>query len=116
MGYDEGAFYLCKTMQNIYIGSRNIKIQWLSNEDHIIPAKENPDQDIYAPDFYDKTDFETILTSVELTEDNPDGLDISLYKGEDQLDEIEKRKNEKDKSEKKAPTLRGKKKSDNVED
>merc|ERR1719242_1788843 len=137
---DEGAFYLCKTMQNIYIGSRNIKIQWLSNEDHIIPAKENPDQDIYAPDFYDKTDFETILTSVELdkvlgkskrmilpeeelarikkilqrsnekaegkldmsnielNEDNPDGLDISLYKGEDQLDEIEKRRTEKEKT------------------
>jgi hypothetical protein len=34
---------------------RNIKIQWLSNEDHIIPAKDNPDGDIYAPDFYDKT-------------------------------------------------------------
>ena len=42
-------------MQNIYIGSRNITIQWFSNEEHIIPAKENPDQDIYAPDFYDKT-------------------------------------------------------------
>ena len=42
-------------MQNIYIGSRNITIQWLSNEDHIIPAKDNPNQDIYAPDFYDKT-------------------------------------------------------------
>jgi hypothetical protein len=130
---DEGTFYLCKTMQNIYIGSRNIKIQWLSNEEHIIPVKENPDSNIYAPDFYDKTDFETILTSVELdkvlgkskrmilpeeelarikkilqrsndkaegkldmtnielTEDNPDGLDISLYKGEDQLDVVEKR-------------------------
>ena len=37
------------------MNGRNIKIQWLSNEDHIIPAKENPDQDIYAPDFYDKT-------------------------------------------------------------
>lgn len=154
---DEGTFYLCKTMQNIYIGSRNIKIQWLSNEEHIIPVKENPDQDIYAPDFYDKTDFETILTSVELdkvlgkskrmilpeeelarikkilqrsndkaegkldmtnielTEDNPDGLDISLYKGEDQLDEIEKRKTDKEKGGKKAPS-RGKKKSVNVDD
>merc|ERR1711971_1049411 len=27
-----------------------------------------------------------------LTEDNPDGLDISLYKGEDQLDEIERKR------------------------
>merc|ERR1719336_2835590 len=131
---DEGSFYLCKAMQNIYIGSRNITIQWFSNEEHIIPAKENPEQDIYAPDFYDKTEFETILTSVELdkvlgkskrmilpeeeqariqkilqrakdkaegkldlsdmqlTEDNPDGLDISLYKGEDQLDKIEKKR------------------------
>ena len=151
-------------MQNIYIGSRNITIQWLSNEDHIIPAKDNPNQDIYAPDFYDKTgtsplvcqspicnliyflEFETILTSVELdkvlgkskrmilpeeelarvekilqrsndkaegkldmsnielTEDNPDGLDISLYKGEDQLDEIEKRKTDKEKTTKKSST------------
>ena len=52
---DEGAFYLCKAMQNIYIGSRNITIQWFSNEEHIIPAKDNPKQDIFAPDFYDKT-------------------------------------------------------------
>lgn len=122
------------------MGSRNIKIQWMSNEDSVVPAKDNPDNDIYAPDFYDKTDFETILTSVELektlghkskrmilpeeeldrinkilqrandkaagkldlsnlelTEDNPDGLDISLYKGEDQLDEIEKRRKDEDK-------------------
>merc|ERR1711874_605134 len=111
--------------------------------DPIVPAKDNPDNDIYAHDFYDKTEFETILTSVELektlgkskrmilpeeelerinkilkrandkaagkldmsdllTEDNPDGLDISLYKGEDQLDEIErKRKGEEKKNEKK---------------
>lgn len=46
---------MCKAMQNIYIGSRNITIQWFSNEEHIIPAKDNPKQDIYAPDFYDKT-------------------------------------------------------------
>merc|ERR1712203_491080 len=84
---DEGAFYLCKTMQNIYIGSRNIKIQWLSNEDHIIPAKENPDQDIYA-DFYDKTDFETILTSVEL--DEVLGKSKRMILPEEELARIEK--------------------------
>eukprot|EP00092_Neocalanus_flemingeri_P022403 GFUD01024296.1.p1 GENE.GFUD01024296.1~~GFUD01024296.1.p1 ORF type:complete len:806 (+),score=315.96 GFUD01024296.1:321-2738(+) len=131
---DEGTFFLCKAMQNIYLGSRNITIQWLSNEDPLVPAKDNPDGDIFAHDFYDKTEFETILTSVELdkvlgkskrmilpgeelarinkilqrahdkadgkldlsnfelTEDNPDGLDISLYKGEDQLDEIDARR------------------------
>merc|ERR1712045_142379 len=133
---DDG-FYLCKAMQNIYLGSRKISIQWFSNETHVIPAAENPNEDIYAPDFYDKTDFETILTSVELnkvvkskrhilpqeelerikkiikrasdkaagtldidsllTEDNPDGLDISLYKGEDQPDEIDERRNKKSK-------------------
>ena len=27
----------------------------MSNEPHIIPAKDNPQGDIYAPDFYDKT-------------------------------------------------------------
>merc|ERR1719370_1893787 len=139
----EGSFYICKAIQNIFLGSKNIKIQWLSNEDPVVPAKDNPDGDIFAHDFYDKTEFETILTSVELektlgrskrmilpeeelerikkilqravdkaagkldlsdllTEDNPDGLDISLYKGEDQLDEIErKRKGEEKKAEKK---------------
>merc|ERR1712032_1428246 len=53
-------------MQNIFLGSKNIKIQWLSNEDPVVPAKDNPDGDIFAHDFYDKTEFETILTSVEL--------------------------------------------------
>jgi len=138
----EGSFYICKAMQNIYMGSKNIKIQWLSNEDPVVPAKDNPDNDIYAHDFYDKTEFETILTSVELektlgkskrmilpeeelerinkilqrandkaagnldmsdllTEDNPDGLDISLYKGEDQLDEIDRKRKGDDKADKK---------------
>ena len=81
---DEGTFFICKAMQNIYLGSRNITIQWLSNEDPLVPAKDNPDGDIFAHDFYDKTgktiliigycrinfilslEFETILTSVEL--------------------------------------------------
>jgi len=138
---DDG-FYICKAMQNIYLGSKKITIQWWSNEDSVIPAKDNPDGDIYAPDFYDKTEFETILTTVDLektlgkskrmilpeeelervnkilqrandkaagklddsnlllTEDNPDGLDISLYKGEDQLDEIEKRRKDEEKDSK----------------
>ena len=51
----EGSFYICKAMQNIFLGSKNIKIQWLSNEDPIVPAKDNPDGDIFAHDFYDKT-------------------------------------------------------------
>lgn len=34
---------------------RNIKIQWYSNEPHLIPAKDNPNGDLYVADFYDKT-------------------------------------------------------------
>ena len=52
---DEGTFFLCKTMQNIYLSSKNITIQWLSNEDPLVPSKDNPKGDIYAHDFYDKT-------------------------------------------------------------
>ena len=51
----EGSFYICKAMQNIFLGSKNVKIQWLSNEDPIVPAKDNPNGDIFAHDFYDKT-------------------------------------------------------------
>ena len=42
-------------MQNIYLSSKNITIQWLSNEDPLVPSKDNPKGDIYAHDFYDKT-------------------------------------------------------------
>jgi len=123
----EGSFYLCQTCQNIYRHSKKIKIQWLG-----LTPENNPDKNIFSPEYYDTTEFETILTSLELkrkdkkkflldnaeqerienilkkavdkesgklsqvdagiTEDNPDGLDISLYKDEDQLDEIEKKR------------------------
>ena len=46
---------------------RNIKIQWFSNEAHIIPEKDNPQGDIYAPDFYDKTGEHNKLISLCLT-------------------------------------------------
>ena len=64
----------------------------------------------------DKAEGKLDMANIELTEDNPDGLDISLYKGEDQLDEIEKRKTDKEKGGKKAPPSRGKKKSVNIDD
>merc|ERR1719400_1663463 len=122
----EGSFYLCQTLQQIYKRSKKIRIQWLSEK-----PESNPKKDIYIPEYYDQTEFATILTSVELdkhgkkmfklpkseedrinnilkrafdkesgkldesdvrlTEDNPDGLDISIYKDEDQLKEIERR-------------------------
>ena len=101
----EGSFYICKAMQNIFMGSKNIKIQWLSNEDSVIPAKDNPDGDIYAHDFYDKTgevlnrllggnsyvsrsEFETILTSVEL--EKTLGKSKRMIMPEEELERINK--------------------------
>merc|ERR1712072_1465518 len=137
----DGGFYLCQALQNIYRTSKKIRIVWLTE----IP-KGNPDKDIFAPEYSDRTEFETILTSVEmnrhgkkmyklpksederirnilkravdkesgklsekdvsLTEDNPDGLDISIYKDEDQLKELDRRK----KSEEKKKPGKGKQK------
>ena len=57
----EGSFFLCQAGQNIYRHSRKIKIQWLG-----LSADENPNKDLYLPEYYDTTEFETILTSVEL--------------------------------------------------
>ncbi|XP_015114165.1 uncharacterized protein LOC107039184 [Diachasma alloeum] len=111
----EGSFYVCQAMQNIYKSSRRIRIRWLSQD------KNNGE--IYSPDFYDFTDFDCILTNLNLnkidknkfqltkiellrtenilkraidveagvsekpsvTEEHPDGLDLSLYKDESQL-------------------------------
>lgn len=103
----EGSFYICKAMQNIFLGSKNIKIQWLSNEDPIVPAKDNPDGDIFAHDFYDKTgklqrnicssincrpifmaEFETILTSVEL--ERTLGRSKRMILPEEELERIKK--------------------------
>ncbi|XP_014282016.1 uncharacterized protein [Halyomorpha halys] len=112
----EGGFYVCQAMQNVYKSSSKIRIRWLSqvaNTDH------------YSPDFYDNTEFDCILTNLNLekidknkfrlpdveaqrtqsilkraidvekgiappeetsiTEEHPDGLDLSLYRNEDQL-------------------------------
>lgn len=112
----EGGFYVCQAMQNVYKTSSRIRIRWLSqvaNTDH------------YSPDFYDNTEFDCILTNLNLeridknkyrlpiveeqrtqsilkraidvekgiappdeatvTEEHPDGLDLSLYRNEEQL-------------------------------
>eukprot|EP00095_Tigriopus_kingsejongensis_P003980 maker-scaffold141_size315519-snap-gene-0.12 protein:Tk03980 transcript:maker-scaffold141_size315519-snap-gene-0.12-mRNA-1 annotation:"glutamic acid-rich protein" len=133
----EGSFFICQTMQNIYKTSKKITIQWLGEV-----SDNNPKLDVYAAEYYDKTEFETILTSVEmkkedrkrfrlpqaeldrilrllqrsvdkeagklegpdLSEDNPDGLDISMYKDEDQLKEIEKKKKKKQGKKKATPS------------
>ncbi|XP_011504683.1 PREDICTED: uncharacterized protein LOC105367613 [Ceratosolen solmsi marchali] len=111
----EGSFYVCQAMQNIYKSSKRIRIRWL--------CQDKNNGEIYSPDFYDFTDFDCILTNLNLnkveknkyqltkyellrtenilkraidveagvsekprvTEEHPDGLDLSLYKDEAQL-------------------------------
>lgn len=46
----------------------------------------------------DKAEGKLDESTLQLTEDNPDGLDISLYTGEDQLDKIDERRNKGEKS------------------
>ncbi len=63
----EGSFYLCQANQNIYRTSKKIHIQWFGEA----PKAENSGADaskgtLYAPEYYDRTEFETILTSVDL--------------------------------------------------
>lgn len=60
----EGGFYLCQTMHNVYKSSPKIKIRWL-NEKNEGKLSENGGR-IYNLDFYDQTDFECVLTTVEL--------------------------------------------------
>merc|ERR1712071_623786 len=83
--------------------------------DNNADVKDESGFDVYTPDFYDNTDFECILTNLELeklgrdrfglplverqrtenilrraiqveeTEEHPDGLDVSLFHDESQL-------------------------------
>lgn len=55
---DEGGFFLCQAIQNVYKSSPRIRIRWLSEE------KQN--QSVYGLDFYDHTDIECVLTTVSL--------------------------------------------------
>ncbi|XP_063908945.1 uncharacterized protein LOC135126750 isoform X3 [Zophobas morio] len=113
----EGSFYICQAVQNIYKSSPKIRIRWLSQD------KTEKSGEVYTPDFYDNTDFDCILTNLNLvrvdkgrfrlppaekertdsilkrslavekgevtspslTEEHPDGIDLSLYKEESQL-------------------------------
>ena len=51
----DGGFFLCVSMQNVYkkapsVVSKKVTIQWLSEA-----PENNPDKDIYVPEYYDKT-------------------------------------------------------------
>ncbi|XP_008201684.1 proteoglycan 4 isoform X2 [Tribolium castaneum] len=56
----EGSFYICQAAQNIYKSSPKIRIRWLSQE------KSEKSGEVYTPDFYDNTDFDCILTNLNL--------------------------------------------------
>ena len=60
----EGGFYLCQAMHNVYKSSPKIKIRWL-NEKEEGKVNENGGR-IYNLDFYDQTDLECVLTTVDL--------------------------------------------------
>ena len=56
-------FWICRILQNVYKNPRNIKIQWLDNQQ---VSGRNPYKNIFSPSFKDVIEFETILSSVDL--------------------------------------------------
>lgn len=70
---EEGGFYICRLLQNISRTSRGFKIRWLNEVE----------KDIYVPDYEDKTEFECILTNLEL---------FQLQKGRYNLPQSERRR------------------------
>lgn len=54
----DGGFYICQTAANVVKKGQKIKIRWFN--------EPNPGSHIYNPDYYDQTDFECVLTTVEL--------------------------------------------------
>jgi hypothetical protein len=74
----EGGFYLCQAMHNVYKSASKIKIRWLNEKEE---GKLNASGGrTYNLDFYDLTDFECVLTTVEL--DRVDGKTYELPKTE----------------------------------
>ena len=67
----EGSFYVCQAMQNIYKSSRRIRIRWLSQD------KNNGE--IYSPDFYDFTDFDCILTNLNLNKIDKNKFQLTKF-------------------------------------
>jgi hypothetical protein len=65
-------------MHNVYKSSPKIRIRWL-NEKNEGKAKEDEGR-VYTLDFYDQTDFECVLTTVDL--DKIDGKTFELPKEE----------------------------------
>lgn len=64
----EGGYFLCQTMHNVYKSSPKIRIRWLNE------GKKEGATKKYSLDFYDMTDIECVLTTVEL-----DKIDSKVY-------------------------------------
>lgn len=60
----EGTFYLCQTLHNVYKSSSKIRIRWLNEKNE--GKSTDGEARSYTLDFYDITDFECVLTTVEL--------------------------------------------------
>ncbi|GAB6020532.1 hypothetical protein CHUAL_003215 [Chamberlinius hualienensis] len=65
---ESGSFYICQAAQNVYKSSRRFRIRWLSKADGKEP-------NVYSRDFYDYTDFECVLTNIQM-----DRLDKNLFR------------------------------------
>ncbi|XP_020299655.1 uncharacterized protein LOC109863666 isoform X2 [Pseudomyrmex gracilis] len=131
----EGSFYVCQAMQNIYKSSRRIRIRWLSqdktNGEFYSPDfYDTIDFDCILTNLnLNKVDKHKFwLTRIELlrtenilkraidveagvsekprvTEEHPDGLDLSLYKDESQLKRRKALQNEKPSQRKKTKRI-----------
>lgn len=55
---EEDGFFICRTLQNVYKNSARISIQWLANEGN--------DKNVYTVEYADYTEFDCILTNVEM--------------------------------------------------
>lgn len=66
----ESGFFLCQTLQNVYKSSPRIRIRWLSEVDKT--------DDEYELDFYDATDIECVLTTLELSRARADKSNYRL--------------------------------------
>ena len=59
----EEGFWICRILQNVYKKPRNIKIQWLDDQQ---VSDRKSYKNIFSPSFKDVIEFDTILSSVNL--------------------------------------------------
>lgn len=71
----DGGFYLCQALHNVYKSSPKIRIHWL-NDKNEGKVSETGGQ-IYVLDYYDTTDFECVLTTVDLTKIESKSFELS---------------------------------------